>query len=68
MRRKILGGLALVGAVAVLYVFAMPSYRQGEPSIAGRRAPDFTLNADGRQVHLSDFRGKVVLVNFWFPG
>jgi cytochrome c biogenesis protein CcmG/thiol:disulfide interchange protein DsbE len=29
-------------------------------------APDFTLNdASGRPVNLSDFRGKVVLLNFW---
>jgi peroxiredoxin len=33
---------------------------------AGRMAPDFSLRAvDGRSVRLSDFRGKVVLLNFW---
>jgi thiol-disulfide isomerase/thioredoxin len=30
------------------------------------KAPDFTaLDHNGKPVHLSDFRGKVVLVNFW---
>jgi cytochrome c biogenesis protein CcmG/thiol:disulfide interchange protein DsbE len=29
-------------------------------------APDFTLrDAEGRQVSLSDYRGKIVLLNFW---
>ena len=33
----------------------------------GNRAPDFTLqNLDGDDVTLSDFRGKMVMVNFWF--
>jgi peroxiredoxin len=32
----------------------------------GNRAPDFTLEAlDGSKVALRDYRGKVVLINFW---
>ena len=65
MKGKLIGGLAFLGAVAVLYVFAMPSYRQGEPSIAGRVAPDFALELDGKAMRLSDLRGKVVVLNFW---
>src|ERR1700747_2278687 len=70
MKRKVLGGLAMVGALAVLYVFAMPSYRQGEPSVAGGRAPDFTLDSDGRHFPLADLRGQVVVLDFlasWCP-
>jgi peroxiredoxin len=36
------------------------------PSMVGRDAPDFTLKAsDGANLRLSEFRGQVVLVNFW---
>jgi len=32
----------------------------------GERAPEFTLiDFDGQSVHLSDFLGKVVLIEFW---
>ncbi len=34
--------------------------------VAGGEAPDFTMNdRDGKPVKLSDFRGKVMLVDFW---
>lgn len=38
-----------------------------DPEIAiGALAPDFTLkNLEGKEVSLSDYRGKIVLVNFW---
>ena len=33
---------------------------------AGKLAPDFALKSlDGQTIHLSDFKGKGVLVNFW---
>jgi peroxiredoxin len=37
-----------------------------ESTVVGAQAPDFTLrDIDGKQVHLSDYAGKVVLVDFW---
>ncbi len=37
-----------------------------ESAVSGAQASDFTLrDLDGRQVHLSDFGGKVVLLDFW---
>jgi peroxiredoxin len=36
------------------------------PSMVGKDAPDFVLKAvDGTNLRLSEFRGQVVLVNFW---
>ena len=36
------------------------------PTIVGKDAPDFVLRGmDGRNLRLSEFRGQVVLVNFW---
>jgi len=56
-------GLAL--GLTLLVLFARPSYRQGEASIAGRSAEDFSFTIDGKPLRLSDYRGKVVVLNFW---
>src|SRR3984885_16212237 len=63
--RKFANWAAIGVAAAVILVFALPSYRQGEASIAGSKARDFSLTLDGKTTHLSDFRGKVVVLNFW---
>lgn len=57
--------LFLAFVAALLYLFARPDYRQGEASLRGRAAKDFQVTIDGKPAHLSDFRGKVVLLNFW---
>lgn len=62
-RLRVWAGLAF--GVAVIVAFCLPSYRQGEASIAGTRARDFTLDLSGKPAHLSDFKGKVVVLNFW---
>jgi peroxiredoxin len=36
------------------------------PTLVGKDAPDFVLKSeDGKNLRLSEFRGQVVLVNFW---
>jgi peroxiredoxin len=62
------------GAVSALSLALLLSGCSGRPSGAAsakttrdrKPAPDFTLkDASGNSVKLSDFRGKVVLLNFW---
>ncbi len=36
------------------------------PTLVGKPAPDFVLRSlDGKNLRLSEFRGQVVLINFW---
>ncbi len=65
LKRKLNTGLVLAFIAGLLFLFARPDYRQGEASLRGQRAKDFALTLDGKPVHLSDLRGKVVLLNFW---
>lgn len=43
-----------------------PPVIPGGPAAVGKQAPNFTLQTlDGQILTLSDFRGKVVVLNFW---
>ncbi len=65
MIRKALTVVVLAGVAALLFLFAHSSFRQGEPSEAGRPAPDFSFTLNGQPERLSSLRGKVVVLNFW---
>jgi peroxiredoxin len=40
--------------------------RAAAPTLVGKAAPDFVLKSmDGRNLRMSEFRGQVVVVNFW---
>jgi cytochrome c biogenesis protein CcmG, thiol:disulfide interchange protein DsbE len=62
---KVMAWGGLVAFLGIIVVFAMPSYRHGEASMAGKRAEDFSSHHAGNPAHLSYFRGKVVVLNFW---
>jgi cytochrome c biogenesis protein CcmG, thiol:disulfide interchange protein DsbE len=63
--RKFLAWGSMGFAFFVLAFFTLPHYRQGESSVAGKKAEDFAMELDGKPVHLLDLRGKVVVLNFW---
>ena len=63
--RKIFAWGSMGFACAVLAFFSFPHYRQGENSIAGKTAEDIPLQLENKSSHLSDLRGKVVVLNFW---
>jgi len=65
MLRKIAAWGVVGFAALVVVFFAMPMYRQGEPTVAGKTAQDFPTEIAGKPGHLSDLRGKVVVLNFW---
>jgi len=58
--------------ISLMLVFGFNMTRKPAPTEAasnalmGRSAPDFTLQSlDGKTVHLSDYRGRPVVLNFW---
>jgi cytochrome c biogenesis protein CcmG, thiol:disulfide interchange protein DsbE len=64
-RRHLATAFTLLIIAALLFLFISPDYRQGEASLNGHPAKDFAFTYNGRPAHLSDFRGKVVVLNFW---
>jgi peroxiredoxin len=61
MRRALLAGCLILCAAS-----AVPSIAAAPPTLLGKEAPDFVLKAmNGSNLRMSEFRGQVVLVNFW---
>src|ERR1700694_5864783 len=63
--------VAIVVTVMLVFGFQMARRKARQAAsqganLQGQPAPNFTLESvDGQTVHLSDFRGKGVLLNFW---
>lgn len=73
MRRRLLTALMVVCAGAAAYLLypvvihsVAQKIREAQGVQVSKKAPDFTLkNASGKRLSLSDYQGKVVLLNFW---
>ena len=58
--------VAAVSSALLLFLAACSHPRELKSEGQRQKAPNFTLkDADGNPVNLTDYRGKVVLVNFW---
>ena len=61
MRRTLLATFLAIGLLAALF----GCYSGGHPPRIGSNAPDFTVQDSDHKVTLSQFRGQVVVLNFW---
>jgi len=58
----------LLVALAAASALAFPNLAHGAAVETGTQAPDFTLkDLDGKPVHLADYRGKVVVLEWFNP-
>jgi thiol-disulfide isomerase/thioredoxin len=56
----------LIAIVLILLSVGCEPYAPTEGALVGRAAPQFTLkDLDGRDVSLQQYRGKIVMLDFW---
>jgi len=53
------------GLLAALLGFLLGCYGSNHPARIGSNAPDFTVQDSDHKVTLSQYRGQVVVLNFW---
>lgn len=58
--------ILLIGALVVAFLIARAFYSSSAGLDVGQTAPDFTAETTGgKRIHLSELRGKVVVLDFW---
>src|SRR6266487_512935 len=62
-------GLAMLAAPTLSTFSGSSAFAAQAAVVPGQLAPDFEITlANGRSGHLSDFRGRVVVLDFWASG
>ena len=65
-RRRLIVGLGGLAILALAFGVVWLQSSKYEPLVVGMSAPDFSLpDLQGKKQQLSDYRGKVVFLNFW---
>ena len=66
MQKKIIGWIIPLLVVGLMIAGVIAARTSSESNRAPSEEPQFTLqNLKGEEVSLSDYRGKLVLINFW---
>lgn len=66
LSNKIIIGVVVAIIVSVVLLLIIGQRQKFEPVLEGKAAPDFTLpDLQGKMYKLSDYKGKVVFINFW---
>src|SRR5262245_41943398 len=66
MTRKSVGLAWIIGAAAILIIGLAGPLHAGPSATPQTPAPEWELkDVDGKSVKLSDFKGKVVILDFW---
>lgn len=55
-----------VFALLAPLVLTVACDRGAHPYLTGKTAPDFTVSDGTSTIHLADYRGKVIVLNFWW--
>jgi cytochrome c biogenesis protein CcmG/thiol:disulfide interchange protein DsbE len=55
----------LISAVLLPLALLAGCDRGAHPSTTNRVAPDFTVSDGSSKIHLADYHGKIILLNFW---
>jgi cytochrome c biogenesis protein CcmG, thiol:disulfide interchange protein DsbE len=59
--------IRLLAAASLASFLLLQGCNRGDhPVQVGKRAPDFTVSDGTNTIHLASYRGKVVLLNFWW--